>query len=328
MRRLNVVTSAQVVAAVATVLVLPLLGADRYVLKVLTFVGVNTLIVLGLALLFGYAGQVSLGHAAFFGIGAYASAYLSSALGLPWLAALAAAIALSACAGWAVAVPGLRLKGHYLAMATLGFNEIMSVAFVEARQFTGGNDGLGGVPFPSVGPYELRSPAALYLLVWGFALVAFVGVANIVRSRPGRAMRALHCTEAGASACGIDVSRIKVRAFTLSAALAGLAGSLYAHTVGFISPTTFGLDLSILLVAAVVLGGRESLAGPVVAMAALTLLQYAGALVPGLSRQVAESVQEWVPDIVGLTVVGVLIARSRGFKLRGRGVAAERGGQG
>ncbi len=326
MSRRNLMTSVQVVAAVA-VLAVPFLGADRYLLKVLTFVGVNTLIVLGLALLFGYAGQVSLGHAAFFGVGAYASAYLSTVLGLPWLVAVAAAVGLTACAGWAVAVPGLRLKGHYLAMATLGFNEIMSVAFVEARRFTGGNDGLGGVPFPSIGPYELDTPASLYLLVWGIALIAIVGAANVVRSRPGRAMRALHCTEPGASACGINVSSIKVRAFTLSAALAGLAGSLYAHTVGFISPTTFGLDLSILLVAAVVLGGRESLAGPVVAMAALTLLQYLGALVPGLSRQAAEAVQDWVPDIVGLTVVGVLIARSRGFRLRGRRGVPERGGQ-
>lgn len=316
---------ASALAAAAAVLFVPLLGADRYVLKVLTFVGVNTLIVLGLALLFGYAGQVSLGHAAFFGIGAYTSAYLTKMLGLPWLVALAAAAVLAACAGRAVAMPGLRLKGHYLAMATLGFNEIMSVAFVEARQFTGGNDGLGGVPFPAIGPYELKTPVALYLLVWSVALIALVGVANILRSCPGRAMRALHCTEPGASSCGIDVSDMKVRAFTLSAALAGLAGSLYAHTVGFISPSTFGLDLSILLVAAVVLGGRESLAGPVIAMAALTLLQYAGALVPGLSRQAAETIQSWVPDIVGLTVVGVLVARSRGFTLRGRTERSERG---
>lgn len=315
MRRRVIATAAQAAAA-AAVLAVPLFGPDRYVLKVLTFVGVNTLIVLGLALLFGYAGQVSLGHAAFFGIGAYASAYLTSALDLPWPIALAAAVIVTASAGWAVALPGLRLKGHYLAMATLGFNEIMSVAFVEARHITGGNDGLGGIPFPSLGAYELRTPVALYLLVWSVTLLAFVGVADIVKSRPGRAMRALHCTEPGALACGIDVSRVKVRAFTLSAALAGLAGSLYAHAVGFISPTTFGLDLSILLVAAVVLGGRESLVGPIVAMAALTLLQYAGALVPGLSRQAAEAVQSWVPDIVGLTVVIVLILRSRGVRTR------------
>jgi ABC-type branched-subunit amino acid transport system permease subunit len=104
---------------------------------------------------------------------------------------------------------------------------------------------------------------------------------------------------------------MKVQTFALSAALAGLAGALYAHTVGFISPSTFGLDLSILLMASVVLGGRESLAGPLAAMAVFTLLPYAGALVPGVSRAAAETIQDWVPDLVGLTVVVVLIVKSR-----------------
>jgi branched-chain amino acid transport system permease protein len=302
---------ALVALGAAALLAVPLVVSDRYVLKVLTFVGVNSIIVVGLALLFGFAGQVSLGHAAFFGIGAYASAYLAGTLRMPWPASLAAAVAVAALAGWAVAMPSLRLKGHYLAMATLGFNEIMSVVFIEAKAVTGGIDGTGNVPFPSLGALELRTPATLYLLVWGVALLVIAAAANVVRRKPGRAMRALHATEPGAAASGVNVAAVKVQTFALSAALAGLAGALYAHTVGFISPSTFGLDLSILLMASVVLGGRESLAGPLAAMAVFTLLPYAGALVPGVSRAAAETIQDWVPDLVGLTVVVVLIVKSR-----------------
>ncbi|MCX8007108.1 MAG: branched-chain amino acid ABC transporter permease [Coriobacteriia bacterium] len=308
-RRLN---EAIVFVAGVAMLAVPAVVTDRYVLKVLTFVGLNTIVVIGLALLFGYAGQVSLGHAAFFGIGAYTSARLVMSFGLPWVLSVVGAAVVAALAGWAVAVPGLRLRGHYLAMATLGFNEIMSVAFVEARPVTGGNDGLGGVPFPSFGSFELKTPSALFVLVWAVALLVWLAARNIVRSRPGRAMRALHCTEPGALASGVDVAAVKVRVFALSAGLAGLAGALFAHSVGFISPSSFGLDLSVLLVAAVVLGGRESLSGPIVAMAVLTLLQYLGALLPGLPRQAAEAIQDWVPDIVGATLIAVLIARARG----------------
>lgn len=300
----------------AAMLAVPLVVTDRYVLKVLTFVGVNAIVVVGLALLFGFAGQVSLGHAAFFGVGAYASAFLTGTLGVPWLGAVALAVVLASVVGWAVAVPSLRLKGHYLAMATLGFNEIMSVVFVEARAVTGGNDGLGNIPFPSIGPLELRSATVLCVLVWVVALAVALAARNITLSRPGRAMRALHATEPGALAVGIDVAAVKVRVFALSAGLAGLAGALYAHAVGFISPSTFGLDFSILLMAAVVLGGRESLLGPLAAMTAFTLLPYSGALVPGIPRAVAETIQDWVPDLVGLTVVLTLIVRARGASLR------------
>jgi branched-chain amino acid transport system permease protein len=203
-------------------------------------------------------------------------------------------------------------------MATLGFNEIMSVVFVEARAVTGGNDGLGNIPFPSLGALELRSPAGLYVLVWVTALFVVLAATNIVRRRPGRAMRALHATEPGAAAAGVDIAAVKVRTFAFSAGLAGLAGALYAHTVGFISPSTFGLDLSILLMAAVVLGGRESLLGPLAAMAVFTLLPYAGALIPGIPRVAAEMIQDWVPDLVGMTVVAVLVARSRRAAFGGR----------
>jgi len=301
------------VAAAALIGAVPLLTDDRYLLKVLVFVGINVIVVAGLALLFGYAGQISLGHAAFVGIGAYTSAHLTGALGLPWLVGVAAGTVLAAAGGLALALPSLRLRGHYLAMATLGFNEIMYVLFREGRAITGGNDGLGGIPFPEVAGVRIDTPAGVYLLVWGVALVVVVLVANIVRGRPGRAMRGLHGTEIGALACGVDTVRLKIRTFALSAGLAGLAGALYAHAVGFIAPTTFSLEQSVVLLAIVVVGGTGSLAGPVIAAAALTLLPYADALIPGLSKDAIALLQEWEADIYGIAMIAVVVFAPAGI---------------
>lgn len=297
-------------AAVATV---PVLSPDRYLLKVLVYVGVNVIVIAGLALLFGHAGQISMGHAAFVGIGAYTSAYCVGQADLPWLVGVIAGTALAALGGLVLALPALRLRGHYLAMATLGFNEIMYVAFREARTITGGSDGLGGIPYPEVAGISLDTPVAVYLLVWGVALVVLLLVANILRSRPGRAMRALHATENGALACGIDTVGLKIRTFALSSGLAGLAGALYAHSVGFISPGTFGLDQSVIYVAIVVVGGAGSLAGPALAAIALTLLPYADALIPGLGKDAIAILQDWEADIYGIAMIAVVILAPAGI---------------
>ncbi|MBN2247292.1 MAG: branched-chain amino acid ABC transporter permease [Coriobacteriia bacterium] len=299
--------------AAAAVAAVPVLSPDRYLLKVLVYVGVNVIVIAGLALLFGHAGQISMGHAAFVGIGAYTSAYCVGHVGLPWLVGALAGTALAAAGGLVLALPALRLRGHYLAMATLGFNEIMYVAFREARGITGGGDGLGGISYPEVAGLSIDSPVGVYLLVWGVALVVLLLVANILRSRPGRAMRALHATENGALACGIDTVGLKIRTFALSAGLAGLAGALYAHSVGFISPGTFGLDQSVIYVAIVVVGGAGSLAGPVLAAIALTLLPYADALIPGLGKDAVALLQDWEADIYGIAMIAVVILAPAGI---------------
>ncbi len=296
-----------VAGLVVLVAVLPLAIDDRFLLKILTFVGLNALTVIGLALLFGHAGQVSLGHAAFVGIGAYACAFTTTKLEWPWLAGFALAAALSALGGFVLSMPSLRLKGHYLAMASLGFGELMSIAFVEASPVTGGVNGLGGIPFPSIAGFEIREPAGLYWLVWGVVGVAALLAFNITSQRPGRAMRALHGSELGAQACGVDVTGIKVRTFVLSAALAGLSGALYASFVGFISPSVFTLSVSVNLLAMAIVGGTGSLIGPILAAAALTLLQYLDALVPGLPRETAQVLQSYQADIYGLAIVLVVM---------------------
>lgn len=300
-------------ALVVAVAVLPLVVTDRFLLKVFVFAGINALVVVGLALLFGHAGQVSLGHAAFVGIGAYTCAFCTVELGWPWLLSFALAGALSGVGGLVLAFPSLRLKGHYLAMATLGFGELMSITFAEGEYVTGGVDGLGGIPFPSLGPFSLDTPAALYWLVWGTVGIALLLAYNLTVTRPGRAMRALHGSELGAQACGVDVAGVKVRTFVLSALLAGLGGALYASVVGFVSPSVFTLAVSVTLIAMTVIGGTRSLAGPLAAAVLLTLLQYIDALIPGLPRSTAQTIQSYQEDIYGIAIVLVVVFAPAGL---------------
>jgi len=269
--------------------------------------------VVGLSLLFGYAGQVSLGHAGFVGLGAYTAAYLTARLDVPWLVAFVAAGVVAAAGGLLLAMPSLRLKGHYLAMATLGFGELMTLAFVEASPVTGGVNGFTGVPFPSIGAFEIREPSQLYWLVWGCVGVAVLLAANMTSLRPGRAMRAIHGSELGAMASGVDIVGVKVRAFVVSAAMAGLSGALYASVVGFISPSVFTVTASVTFLAMAVIGGSGSLAGPLAAAAILTLIQYMDALVPGLSREGAQLLQEYQADIYGLAIIIVVLFAPTGL---------------
>ena len=295
--------------ALPTILVLlgPIFIQDRFVLKVLTFVGLNVITVVGLSLLFGYAGQISLGHAAFVGIGAYTSAFVTVRLEWPWLIGLFAAAIISALGGLLLALPSLRLKGHYLAMATLAFGELMHIAFVEAESITGGVDGFTGIPFASIGPFVFDTAQSNYWLVWVITLLVILLSNNMVRFRPGRAMRALHGSELGAQACGVNIVRVKVQVFVLSAALAGISGALYAHLVGFISPSLFTLHISVMLVAMTVLGGSSSLAGPALAAASLTLLPYIDSIIPGIPDSAASFIQDWETDIYGITIILVML---------------------
>ncbi len=305
------------------VAVLPLVVTDRFLLKVFTFAGVNALVVVGLSLLFGYAGQVSLGHAAFVGIGAYASAYCTVHLHWPWILGFLVAGAVSALGGLVLAVPSLRLKGYYLAVATLGFGELMALGFKEAEPVTGGVDGFTGIPYPALGPFEFRTAPSLYWLVWGIVGVALLIAWNTSSLRPGRAMRALHGSELGAQASGVDVVGVKVRTFVMSAVIAGLAGALYAGVVGFVSPSVFTVSASVTFMAMAVIGGTGSLAGPLLAAVLLTLLQYFDALIPGIPRSTSQALQEYREDIYALAIILVVIFAPRGlgglWRRRGRG---------
>ena len=247
-------------------------GAIGHYLDIMIFVGIYCLINMGLSLLMGYAGQISLGHAAFFGLGAYTSGILCAKFSLsPWMA-MAAGVVLTALVAYIVGVPSLKLKGHYLAMATLGFGVIVSIFFNEEVGLTGGPSGFSDIPGLEILGYAFNSDLRYYVLVWCLVLLTLIFSLNIINSRIGRALRSLHDSEVAADAMGVETSKYKVIIFVLSGAYASIAGSLYTHYVGFLSPSSFDLFLSIKLVMMVVVGGMHSIWGALLGTWLLTFL--------------------------------------------------------
>lgn len=259
------------IIAVAILLCPWVTGGNEYFISIAVFLGINAIMTIGLSLLMGYAGQISLGHAAFFGIGAYASGILTTKYALHPLAASLWGVLLSAAVAFLVGKPTLRLKGHYMAVATLGFGEIIYICFNELAPLTGGPSGLSGIPALNFFGSPVEGGGYLYL-VWAVLLLLLCFSLNVINSRVGRALRAVHGSELAANAMGVDASRYKLQVFMLSAVYASIAGSLYAHFVTFISPSSFGLMFSILLLMMVVVGGAETIWGALLGTFVLTLL--------------------------------------------------------
>jgi len=280
----------------------PLVLTNPWKLGILNLIALHAIVVLGLNLFIGYAGQISLGHAAFFGLGAYGSAILTTASGIsPWaaMALTAAGVALIALA---IGIPTLRLSGHYLAMATLGFNIVIHNIFVQWDRVTGGPSGLSGIPPFGVFGFTFRGEVQQFYLLWGTAIATLMLSLNLVRSGVGRGLAALAEDEISAAAMGVDVRRGKIAVFTVSAVFASIGGSLFAHYMGTITPDTFGIFASIDFVIMVVIGGMGSLWGSLAGAAFVTVL-------PHLLGTLEDS-----KDIIyGLIVVAILLVLPRGL---------------
>jgi len=261
-------------AAALGSLLLPV-ALDDFQLTIYVFIGLAAIVVAGLSLLMGFAGQVSLGQGAFYAIGAYAAALLAKLLSVPPLLALAAAPAAAAAVAVVVGLPLLRLRGHYLAFATLAFQLIVLSVIGEARGLTGGDTGLTGVPTLSAGPISLEGQYRAFVfayITWLLLAAVLLLTRNLVRSRPGRALRALATSEPAALAAGVPVGRVKLQVFALSAAYAGLAGAVYAFFVSYIAPGSFPVLLSIEFLIMATVGGLGSISGSVVGAALVYLL--------------------------------------------------------
>jgi branched-chain amino acid transport system permease protein len=235
-----------------------------YFVHVATLALIYCVFALGLQLLTGYAGQLSLGQAAFFGVGAYASALLAIDLRLPFWIAAPVATVIAAMLGACLA-PLTRLRGHYLAVATLGFGEIVYLVLVNWADVTRGPFGLLNIPPPAIGGLILATPFQYYYLALAAMAAAYALVARLSHdgSRFGRGLRAIRQNELAAVAVGVSPPRYKVQAFVISAALAGLAGGLFAHFDGYLNPNEFRLDTSILVLLMVVVGGLGRTGGAV-----------------------------------------------------------------
>ncbi|MEW5803551.1 MAG: branched-chain amino acid ABC transporter permease [bacterium] len=255
-------------------LVLGRFDAGDYYISVLVLAGINSIVVVGLNLLMGYAGQISLGHAAFFGVGAYSSAIVTTNFGLSPLLGFALSIGLNAVIAYFLAEPILKLKGHYLAMATLGMGMIFSALFSNLP-ITGGSEGISVAKLHLLG-YVMNSrdlkEINYYYFTWIVTLVLVYLALNLVDSRVGRALRAIHSSEVAAHSIGVNIAHYKTQVFVLSAIYAGIGGSIFAHYSTFLCPPDFGLNYSIRLVTMGVIGGMSSIWGGLLGASILSML--------------------------------------------------------
>ncbi|MCL4744690.1 MAG: branched-chain amino acid ABC transporter permease [Burkholderiaceae bacterium] len=276
-------------------LALPLVLGGGYYLNTLVFVAIYALPAIGLCLLVGYCGQLSISHSAFFAIGAYTSAVLSVRFGVsPWFA-LALAMLLSAVValfiGWVV----LRLRGHYLAIATLSFTIIVEVLIKELPSLTGGLQGLSGIPRLSIAGAPVATDQAFYWLVWPIMLACLWLVLNLARSRIGRVFRAIREGEAVTGLLGVDVRRYKILAFVLSSMLASLGGSLYAHFVTFVSPAAGSVMFAIDIILVLAFGGFDRVWGAMLGVFALTYL-----------NEYAVAFADYKRMVFGIALIGIM----------------------
>jgi branched-chain amino acid transport system permease protein len=235
------------------------------------FIGINAIVVMGMSLLMTYAGQISMGQSAFFGIGAYCSGVLTVKFGFPIILSFLSGVFLAVIMAMAIAIPTLKLRGHYLAVATLGFGQIFYIIFVELLDLTGGPSGLSGIPNLKFFGYSFDGAVQYFYLVWTIAILLLIFSLYVIYSRVGRALRAICGSDLAAEAMGVNVSRYKIQVFILSAVYASIAGSLYAHFVTFISPPTFSFFFSTLLLIMVVIGG-ENIWGALLGAGIMTIL--------------------------------------------------------
>ena len=290
---------------------LPLWVKSSYLISTGIFVGISAILTLGLCLLMGYAGQISLGHAAFYGIGAYTSAILTVRSGLnPWLAILIGII-VTASAAYLIGLFIFRLSGHYLAVATLGLGIIVYLAFGEFRELTGGRTGLPGVPRLAVGGFVFDGDVEYFYLVWSVVIVFLVLSLNVVNSRVGRALRAIHGSEAAADSVGIDSSRHKLQVLVMSVVFASVAGSLYVHYMRFVSPQPFDFTASVRLVVMAAVGGLASVWGALFGAAAVILLTVV--LREFLPLVVRDASGEHTVIVYGIILVVIMVLMPEGL---------------
>lgn len=299
---------------VVAVALLPLVLPNA-LLAIFIFIGLSTIVVAGLSLLMGFAGQVSLGQAGFYAVGAYTAGLLVRDARVPPLVGLLAAPLATAALAYVVGLPLLRLRGHYLAFGTLAFQLITLSLIGEFRDVTGGDTGLAAIPSLGIGPLVVEGPfrpIVFGYVTWGLVLLVLLLNRRLARSRPGRALRALATSEVGARAAGVPVARYKLQVFALSAAYAGLAGGVYAFYVTYIAPGSFPLVRSIEFLIMASVGGLGSIWGaPVGATVVFVLVQVLQGLgtLPGMPAR-APVIFSYA--VYGLALIGVMLVLPQG----------------
>lgn len=255
-----------------TIGLLPIFIKNNYYMNLLIFIGIYSIVSMGSVILLGYAGQISLGQSAFYGIGAYTSALLTLKAGFPfWIGFLGAMIA-SMFVGILIGLVALRVKGNYLAMATASFSVLTMVLIRELRSVTGGIIGLPNIPTASVFAFYFNDDLKYFYLVWGVFIILFLFSKNFINSKVGRAMLALKHDEEASGIFGINVVKYKLKAFIISSCYSAIGGVLFAHYVQFIDSTSFHLTFSLTILFIITIGGLECLWGTVLGSSVILIL--------------------------------------------------------
>jgi branched-chain amino acid transport system permease protein len=317
MTRAGVTRAALVGAAAVVTLAIPLLLPASQ-LGVYVLLGLAAIVTVGLSLLMGFAGQVSLGQAALYAVGGY-TAGLMSVHGLPTLLGLLAAPFVAAAVAALVGVSLLRLRGHYLAFATLALQLIL-LSVLSQGDWAGGAIGLQGVPRLTVAGYEFADDLSYAYLTWAALALTLLVSYNVIHSRAGRGLRALATSETAAAASGVPVGRYRLAVFALSAAFAGLAGGIYAYFVGYLAPGSFPVLLSIEFVVMAVVGGLGTISGPVVGATAIILLIQ---VLTELGTR--PGMPSYAPSVLSYAVYALLLVLAMLFLPRGLVPAAREG---
>jgi branched-chain amino acid transport system permease protein len=276
-------------------LAIPLVSQDGYIIQLLNIAILNAIVVLGLNFATGWTGQINFGQAAFYGLGAYATA-IATKSGLPWIVTPVLSVAIVLAASLVLGLPTLRLRTYYLAMTTIGFGEIVRLIIVHWEPVTGGTSGLRAVPGISVFGVGPQGQIQHYYLLVAMLALATLVAARIRRSALGRAMIATKDSEIAAEQSGVDTTRTKLLAFMIGAVYAGLAGCLYASSIRFVSPDSFSGVQAVLLMTMLIVGGMGSIAGSIAGAVTLTILPEA-----------LRFLGQWYLVLYGLGVIVVIV---------------------
>lgn len=302
------------ISVLVLLLFLPTLsGENYYFLHISIMVGIFVILAQGLNILFGYAGQISIGHAAFYAIGAYASALLAARLSFPFWASSLLSLLFTGLVGFLLGLTCLRLRGEYLAITTVAFGEIVQVILTQWEEVSGGPEGFLNIPKAHIGSFLFDTPVRFYYLTLFITLLSLVLARNLTSFKLGRSFRSVRDDPLAANILGVDTTKVKLIAFVLSAAYSGLAGSLYAHYSRALLPDYFSLSLSVLIFMMVMLGGMGSLYGPVI-----------GAILLTVSFELLRVLQVYQMVIYGVLVLLITIFAPEGLMGIVKGIVQKR----
>lgn len=299
------------VVFVGLIILLPWITDSSYIISVMLMVGLMAVLAMGMGILVGQGGLLSLAHPTWFGMGAYIAGILSAQGVMPTFPSILVAAAVVGVIAYVIGAPVLRLRGDYLACATFAIMVIAGIAAAQLSTYTGGPEGLLGIPYLSIGGYILKTDRQFYYLAWGLCLACYWFSANLLGSSFGRAIKSFHDSELASQAAGVNIARYKLHIFVVTAVMASLAGSLFCFYLRFAVPESFGFALLVELLMMVVIGGMEDLRGPLIgSFAVLWLTELIHAVMGKILPRVTGEVDAL---FFGVLIILVLIFMPRGL---------------